>query len=214
MMYRRLVLTALVVCGLAFVSAPLTATSVSANTSQSMDNAAEDFIKGLADEAVKALTDKGVTRDERIERFHELFGSNFDVPFIGRWVLGRYWKKASDAEKEEYLKLFKDYVVVSYVERFDQYSGEQIEVVKTVTDPGKDSIVYSEIRRPAGGDPIRVNWRVRNKSDIYKIIDVHVEGISMSQSQRKEFTSVIRSNGGKVSGLNKVLREKLENLSK
>ena len=209
MMYRRLVLTALLVCGLAFVTAP-----VSANTSQSADLTAQDFIKGLADEAVKALTDKEVSRDERIQRFHDLFGSNFDVPFIGKWVLGRYWKKASDEEKEEYLKLFKEYVVVSYVERFDQYSGEQIEVVKTVSDPGKDSIVYSEIRRPAGGEPIRVNWRVRNKSDIYKIIDVHVEGISMSQSQRKEFTSVIRSNGGKVSGLNEVLRKKLDALSK
>ena len=100
MMYRRLVLTALLVCGLAFVSAP-----VSANTSQSADLTAQDFIKGLADEAVKALTDKEVSRVERIQRFHDLFGSNFDVPFIGKWVLGRYWKKASDEEKEEYTKM-------------------------------------------------------------------------------------------------------------
>ncbi|MEG3617845.1 ABC transporter substrate-binding protein [Magnetovibrio sp. PR-2] len=209
MMYRRLVLTILLVCGLALFTAP-----VSANTTQSADTAAQDFIQGLADQAVQALTAKDVTREQRIERFHELFGSNFDVPFIGKWVLGRYWKKASDTEKQEYLKLFEEYVVVSYVERFDQYSGEQIHVVKTVSDPGKDSIVFSEINRPSGGDPIRVNWRVRNKSDIYKIIDVHVEGISMSQSQRKEFTSVIRSNGGKVSGLNAVLRKKLDSLTK
>ncbi len=208
MIYRRTVLAVALICGMALIGAP-----VSANTNQNSDLTAQTFIEGLAEEAVAALTAKDVTRDQRIQRFRQLLQDNFDVPVIGKWVLGRYWRSASDAEKEEYLKLFEEYVVVTYVERFDQYSGEQIEVVKTVSDPGKDSLVYSEIKRPTGGEPIRVNWRVRNKSDIYKIIDVFVEGISMSQSQRKEFTSVIRSNGGKVSGLIEVLRNKLDSLS-
>ncbi|MCW8916338.1 MAG: ABC transporter substrate-binding protein [Magnetovibrio sp.] len=209
MIYRRTFMAVFLICGLALMGMP-----VSANTNQGSNLTAETFIEGLAEEAVAALTDKNVTRDERIDRFRKLLKHNFDVPVIGKWVLGRYWRTASDAEKEEYLQLFEEYVVVTYVERFDQYSGEKIDVVKTVSDPGKDSLVYSEINRPTGGEPIRVNWRVRNKSDIYKIIDVFVEGISMSQSQRKEFTSVIRSNGGKVSGLIEVLRNKLETLSK
>jgi len=186
---------------------------VFANTAHAGDKTAQVFIEGLADEAVQALTAEGVSRDERVTRFREMLSQNFDVPVIGRWVLGRYWRTATDAEKEEYLQLFEDYIVITYVERFDQYSGEVIKVVKSVSDPGKDSLVFSEIHRPTGGEPIRIDWRVRSQSDIYKIIDVYVEGISMSQSQRKEFTSVIRSRGGKVAGLIDVLRTKVESLS-
>lgn len=208
MITRRSVFASLFVVAMAFWVSP-----VSANATPSSDDAAQTFIEGLAEEAVQALTAEGVSRADRVSRFRELLNQNFDVPFIGKWVLGRYWRAASDAEKAEYLKLFEDYVVITYVERFDQYSGETIQVVKSVSDPGKDSLVFSEIHRPTGGEPIRVDWRVRSNSDIYKIIDVYVEGISMSQSQRKEFTSVIRSKGGKVEGLLSVLRAKIESLS-
>jgi len=208
MMTRHTVWASLFVWALAFWVSP-----VSANAAQSSDVTAQLFIEGLADEAVQALTAEGVTREERVTRFRELLSHNFDVPVIGKWVLGRYWRTATDGEKEEYLKLFEDYVVITYVERFDQYSGEVIKVVKSVADPGQDALVFSEIHRPTGGEPIRIDWRVRNDSDIYKIIDVYVEGISMSQSQRKEFTSVIRANGGTVAGLLDVLRKKVESLS-
>ncbi|MBL4613583.1 MAG: ABC transporter substrate-binding protein [Magnetovibrio sp.] len=208
MITRRTTLVAFFILALAFWVSP-----VSANAAAMNDATAETFVKSLAQEAVHALTAKGISRPDRIKHFRILLRQNFDVPFIGRWVLGRYWRKASDAQKEEYLKLFEDYVVITYVERFDQYSGDSIKVVKTISDPGKDTLVFSEIPRPSGGAPIRVDWRVRSKSDIYKIIDVHVEGISMSQSQRKEFSSVIRSKGGKVEGLLTVLRAKVKSLS-
>lgn len=208
MMTRRTAWASLFVWALALWVSP-----VSANAAQGGDATAQVFIEGLADEAVQALTAEGVSRSERVNRFRELLSHNFDVPVIGKWVLGRYWRAATDVEKEEYLQLFEDYIVITYVERFDQYSGEVIKVVKSVSDPGKDALVFSEIHRPTGGEPIRIDWRVRSHSDIYKIIDVYVEGISMSQSQRKEFTSVIRANGGTVAGLLDVLRKKVESLS-
>jgi phospholipid transport system substrate-binding protein len=54
-----------------------------------------------------------------------------------------------------------------------------------------------------------VNWRVRLRDGKYKVIDVMVEGISMGQTQRSEFSSVIRKNGGKVKGLLVELRKRL-----
>lgn len=174
---------------------------------------AQSFIESLAEEAIGALTAEGVSREHRIERFNHLFNASFDVDFIGKWVLGRYWRAASDDEKTDYLKLFEQYVVITYVERFDQYSGEKLRVVKSLSEPGQDTLVFSEIQRPTGGDPIRVNWRVRAQGDVYKIIDVYVEGISMSQTQRKEFTSVIRANGGTVTDLNSALRTQIAKLN-
>lgn len=212
MMTRRFVFATLFAGMFAVMAAP--AIAATNQTEGAVHSSAQSFIEGLADQAVQALTAEGVSRDERHTRFREMLKANFDVNLIGKWVLGRYWRIATDTEKSEYLKLFEDYIVVTYVERFDQYKGERLHVLKSAADPGKDALVYSEINRPTGGDPIRVDWRVRSNSDVYRIIDVYVEGISMSQTQRKEFASVIRTKGGKISGLIDVLRTKVVELSK
>ena len=207
MFTRRIVLASLLVLSLGASGGALGVAPAQAETT------AQNFIEGLAEEAVNALTAEGVTRADRITRFGELLNHNFDVETIGKWVLGRYWRTASDVEKEAYLKLFEEYVIITYVERFDQYSGEKLKVVKSVSEPGQDSLVFSEIQRPTSSEPIRVNWRVRAEGDVYKIIDVYVEGISMSQTQRKEFGSVIRANGGTVTGLLTALRAQIDKLN-
>lgn len=173
---------------------------------------AQQFIEGLADEAIGALTDKDAARKSKIDRFRSLLAHNFNVPLIGKWVMGRHWRAASDVEKDEYMSLFEDLIVITYVDRFDQYSGEKINVVNTIMDPGKDAMVYSELVRPQGGDVIRIDWRVRQNGDNYKIVDVYVAGISMGQTQRSEFASVIKQKGGTVEGLLQVLRTKVSTL--
>jgi len=208
MFTRRIALASFFVFMLTVLGGGLTATSAHAESS------AEMFVAGLADEAIQALTAKDVERSDRIIRFRKLLKANFNVPLIGKWVLGRSWRKASDEEKQDYLGLYENYIVLTYIERFDQYSGEKLEVVKSVAGPGNDFLVYSTLNRPTGGDAIRVDWRVRATADVYKIIDVYVEGISMSQSQRKEFASVMKNKGGKVSGLNDMLRAKNAELDK
>lgn len=165
------------------------------------------FITSMADKAIAALTEEGISREKRVARFRVLLNENFAVKTIGRWVLGRYWRKATYAERAEYLRLFENLIVTSYVDRFERYSGETLTVTKTVVKKSGDAIVYSQITRSRGVRPIKVNWRVRTKEGKYKIVDVIVEGISMGQTQRSEFASVIRKNGGNVSGLLMELRK-------
>jgi len=172
------------------------------------DVKAERFISSLADKAVKALTDLSVPRKERAERFRALLNDHFAVKAIGRWVLGRHWRKASKAEQVEYLKLFEELLVVTYLDRFTKYSGETLSVSTSVLHGKNDIVVSSAIIRPNGEPPLKVDWRVRAKGDSYKIVDVMVEGISMGQTQRSEFSSVIRQKGGVVQGLLEELRKR------
>lgn len=171
------------------------------------------FIDGLAERAIESLTDKTVERGKRVERFRTLFNDHFAVKGIGKWVLGRYWRAATDDQKAEYLKLFEDLMVVSYVDRFAEYAGERLTIVKSLPDNETLTTVYSEIRRPGANQPIRVDWRVsKSKSGGFKIVDVMVEGTSMSATLRSDFKSIIRQNGGQVAGLIVALRDKTASL--
>ncbi|MGB0749652.1 MAG: MlaC/ttg2D family ABC transporter substrate-binding protein [Magnetospiraceae bacterium] len=170
---------------------------------------AKGFIDGLARDAVAALADKSTDQKEREDKFRHLLRENFAVKDIGQFVLGRYWRAASDEQKTEYLDLFEDFIIQTYLQRFDSYSGEKLKVIGAVADDAKkDAVVSSELMRNAGQPPIRIDWRVRAPDGAFKIVDVVVEGVSMSQTQRSDFGSVIQRNGGKIDGLIQMLRDK------
>ena len=176
----------------------------------SHENGAARFIEDLAHKAITSLTNDAVSRDIRKERFRTLLNEGFAIKLIGRWILGRYWKKATEAEQAEYLKLFEELLISSYLERFTLYAGVKVSIIKTMAAGKLDAVVFSSITRPKGGDPLKVNWRVRNREGKFKIVDIMVEGISMGQTQRSEFSSVIREHGGEVEGLLEELRKRLE----
>ena len=72
------------------------------------------------------------------------------------------------------------------------------------------SVVSSEIVRPNGAPPAKVDWLLTQHDGAYKISDVIVEGVSMAVTQRSEFASVIQRHGGQVQGLITALRQKTE----
>ena len=59
---------------------------------------------------------------------------------------------------------------------------------------------------------MKVLWRVGAKGETFKILDVIVEGASMSQTLRSDFGSIIRQKDGKVSALIEALRLKTASL--
>lgn len=177
------------------------------------ESGAGAFVKQLGDRAIQALTVKDISEAEREERFRTLLRDGFDVRRIGRFVLGRYVRSMRPDVVEEYNALFEDLIVATYAARFAEYSGQTFEI-RRVTAQGNegDSIVMSEIRPAEGGTPIRVDWQVRGEGNDAKIIDVRVEGVSMSLTQREEFTAVIQQGGGNVDSLLDALRKKTGNL--
>ena len=170
------------------------------------------FVKELGDKAISLLTDNGIADAERESRFRDLFRTNFDVERIGRFTLGKHVRRADEQQMAEFLRLFEDFIVVTYASRFSEYSGETFSVRSVRSEPGRDTLVLTEILRPSGGPPYRVDWQVRSENGANKIIDVKVEGISMSVTQRAEFGSVIQRQGG-VDGLIRKLRSKTKFLS-
>ncbi|CAN0570405.1 unnamed protein product [Laminaria digitata] len=166
-----------------------------------------DFVKSMGDKAFASLSEAGLTADERSERFRGLLNEAFDLPRIARFTLGRYWRTATDEQKAEFVSLFEKFVIQAYSNRFQDMSGQKLNVLTAREISESQALVLSEIEIP-GKPSVKINWRVRSKDDAHKIVDVMVEGISMSVTQRDEFAAVIRQTGGKVDGLIKALRRK------
>ena len=171
------------------------------------DGGADTFIRGLGSDAIRMLSNKSLDEAQRESEFRRILIKGFDVDHISRFVLGRFWRQATEGQRIEYRRLFEDYIVKAYAMRLGEYSGETFTVKDVRPAEDGDVVVYSEIDRP-NGPPVRLEWRCHKTSDGYKIIDVVVEGVSMALTQRQEFASVIQNGGGNVSVLLDQLRKR------
>ena len=154
----------------------------------------ENFVTSFADSAISILSNDTISDSERTSSFTELVMSSIDLNLISKFVLSKAWKNASDEQKENYLIAFKDYFVSSYANKLDQYTDEKIDVIGS-QEAGKYVIVESNIIRE-GTDTLKINlkWRLLNKDNQIKIIDLNIEGISLVIAQREEFQSFLANN--------------------
>ncbi len=169
------------------------------------------FVRDFSVQSIGVLADHSLSGKHREQAFRELLTAGFDVKAISRFVLGRYWRKATEPERAEFMGLFEDLIVATYSKKFLDYSGQTLKVEAIREENEKTAAVASHIRRQ-GGELIRIDWRLLRRGESWRIVDVVVEGMSMVLSQRSEYVSVIKADGGKIEGLLVKLRAKTARL--
>ena len=171
------------------------------------------FVNALGNRAIQLLGSKTASNEEQETRFRQLLREGFDVNKIGRFVLGKYRRSATDQEISEFLNLFEDYIVSLYASAFRNYSGESFVVARIVkTRSPHDTMVVAHINPDAPKGPTKVVFQVRKSHEDFKILDVKIQGVSMIVTQRDEFTGFIHNNDGKIAALIEALRKKTASL--
>lgn len=174
------------------------------------DGEAKAFILSLADNALAVLRDDTTSLEAREARLRGLLKEGFAMELIGRYVVGRHWRKMSPDQRADYQNLFSEWTLKIYSSRLGGYSGQTLEVVKTVVIDKKDILVRTRMHQPDHGKPIAIDWRVRKNGDRYMIINIRVEGISMLVTQKAEFGALLKKRG--IEGLIEMLRARLSKL--
>lgn len=196
------VFRAAVVAAVATLAAPAGA--------QAQDNAkdAGEFMMSLNKVTVDLFTNTSLDDQEKEKRFRALALKSFDIPKISKFVLGRNWRKATPAQRDEFIEIFGEVNLQRFMPLFTEYSNQKFEVTGVRADQDKPSLFFvsSLLTRPEG-EPATVEWRVSRKGDRYKILDVAAVGVSMVLTLRKEYGTVVKKSG--VDGLTAQLREKI-----
>ena len=170
---------------------------------------AAEAVRRMAQEAMAVLSDSSLSAEQRAQGLRHLMARDIDIPPIARFVLGRYWRDASERQREAYVEAYSDYILDAYTAKIGGGSTavERFDVVKTQAHGTKDFLVYCVVAR-TGGEPTHAIWRLRQRDGRYRVIDLMVEGISMVQTQRQEFVSMMRAYEGDVDKLIVMLKER------
>jgi len=116
------------------------------------------------------------------------FSKMFDRDYAARQVLGRHARGADDAD----VKLFADALADNLMQRYgdsllDFNTKLRVRVKSETALPrGLGVKVSSEMLR-AGGEPVPVDYLMRQSGGTWKVFDVMVEGVSFVQTFRQQF---------------------------
>jgi phospholipid transport system substrate-binding protein len=167
------------------------------------------FIQEVSSQAITQMAPAAEETDQqRAAKLKPLLQKYFDMPAIAKYMLGSYWRKATPEEQSDFTAALTDFLALAYGKRFASYTGHEMAVGRVRDEGDGRSVVFSTVKLPSG-DPARVDWTIEAAGDGYKIADVKVEGLSLADTHRQEFASVISSNGGSVSKLIEVLKKKV-----
>jgi phospholipid transport system substrate-binding protein len=200
-MLRRHLLTAAVL--IAGVSAPMLPSAAG--------NDPATFINRLGNQL--QLVAGNPSPEQRRAGFRQLFLEDFDVPGLGRFVLGRFSRIMTPEQQREFLAVFENYVVATYSDRLSDYVAGGVVPRIISSRPAPDgAIVSSEfVRGPSTGGAIRVDWRLSECAGTYKISDIVIDGLSMAANGRSELEGVAERNGAQPLAILAVMRQEAAN---
>jgi phospholipid transport system substrate-binding protein len=131
----------------------------------------------------------------RFDRLAPVLPDVFDLAFMAEKSIGRYWKKANDAERARLVKTFGDFTTANYAGNFDGYSGQKFETLGEEDSTHGTKLVRTQLLDP-DGEATQLNYRVRQVDGGWKIIDIYLNGtVSELALRRSEYSSMIKREG-------------------
>ena len=196
------------VCAFVFIAFSVSLVSVSAALAAddpALTSAPRQLINETATKIVSILAKKDQTTEMRISEIESLAYEIFDFTTMSKLVLARNWKKMDKAKRKEFVVEFKRHLSRTYGTRLDRYEQEEVDVYGAQVEVRNDVSVKTRI---LGGqfDGAEISYRLRNRRDEWKIIDVVIEGVSLVSNYRSQFKEVL--NGGSIEDLLARLRDK------
>ena len=170
---------------------------------------AESFIKEVTHEGIVEIINAKATQAEKDARFEKLFNSALDLKFIGKFVLGRYWRTATEEQREEFIDVYRKLNVQTWSKRFDEFKGKEFIFKGTSPSSSKGQIFVNTVVPMNQAQPASVIWRVKQEGDTFKIVDIIIENVSLAITARNEYTAFIKKSPDGINGLIADLKKKI-----
>jgi len=159
---------------------------------------AEQFVQDAAQRVVAVLADRKLSLAQKDATFHQAINELADVPKVTNFVLGKYARTITPAQREQFATAFRAYAESVYQNRINDYRGEKLTVTGSVVRKPGDVVVNTTISGGQLDRPVVVNWRVQGAAGSWKVVDVQFKGVWLAITQQQDFVSTIDNAGGDI----------------
>ena len=184
-----------------------TAPGVSSSVAEDLDItiAPRNLIDETATKIVAILGRENEPEETRVAEIEKIAYDIFDFTTMSKLVLARTWRKLDKQQRADFVREFKRNLSRTYGTRLDRYEQEDIEIFGTQIEPRNDVSIKTRI---VGGqfDGALISYRLRERSERWRIIDVVIEGVSLVSNYRSQFAEILST--GTIDDLMVKLRDK------
>lgn len=167
-------------------------------------------VKALDDALLTAMRSGHAPFPSRYQALAPVVDRTFDLPQVLKTVVGLRWSSIPPDGQAKLLATFRAYTISSYASNFDSDSGDKIVSLPETRSIGADRVVETQIV-PKGGEPIRIDYVMRQGPSGWQAIDVLEQGtISQAAVQRSDFRSLLAGGADKLIAS---LQQKIDTMS-
>jgi phospholipid transport system substrate-binding protein len=147
----------------------------------------------------------------RYDQLAPVIKSSFDMPFVSRTVLGKYWDSLNDEQRSRFVEVFTELSIATYASNFDRYSGERFKTISEKQVSGGRILVQSQLIKSDGGQ-VQLDYLLHRTDGQWRIVNVVAQGVSDLALKRADYSAFLKSKGFEAL-LNK-LKEKINQYSR
>jgi phospholipid transport system substrate-binding protein len=168
---------------------------VVASSAYAMQNP-QDLVRATSDQVLAEVKARKQELDENPGIIYGLVDDivlpRFDFARMSQLVLGKYWRRATDEQKEMFIIQFREMLVRTYATALLNYSGQEVKYLPSRKVEGATEVtIYTEVGE--GGAPaIPINYDLYQINGEWKVFDVVIDGVSLVSNYRTSFSSQIR----------------------
>ncbi len=182
--------------------------------SAQLDKKAEDFVKSLTQNGIENIINANISQEEKTKRFEKVFNESLDLDFIGKFVLGKYWRQATPAQQKEFLNAYKQFNIKTWSKRFDEFKGKRFVFTGTKSSNSKNQIFVNSQVPMENAQPASVVWRIRENKGQIKVVDIIIENVSLAITARNEYGTFIKNNNNSIDALINHIQQKTNDTAK
>ena len=148
--------------------------------------------KEKVDIVINILKDKSLSKNEKKEGILETIDELFDFSLMARLSLGKkHWKSLSKEKRKEFSELFVERLKLSYLEKLDLYTDEEVVVDEArKTKKNRVEVLTYLVTKDDKKEMIYKLYKTKKKG--WMVYDVDVLGVSIVQTYRSQFSGVLK----------------------
>ncbi len=174
-------------------------TALSATVTWSAEGSEEAaaIVKTAVDEVVAVLREDSATRIDKRERTIEIVDPLIDFQLLAMLSLGKtHWSKATPEQRGSFADLFAETLKLSYFEKLELFTDEDVEFEAPVLTSSKGSPKYFIVSIIVSkSDRIEVGYHVTKRGDAWKVYDFEIEGVSVRKSYGSQYNDYLKEHG-------------------
>ena len=145
-------------------------------------------------------------REVKKEKLRLIYNNLFDDVEMGKRTLSRNWNNMNTAQRQEFVKLFRQVLEKAYVDRILDYTNEEVVFDKETMLSETQAEVQTRVI--TSSEEIPISYRAILKDGSWKVYDVVIENVSLVLNYRTQFNEILAKNTPEQ--LLEILRKKVK----